>query len=227
MNPEDTSSLTKMDKIRIVVEYNELSESKKADYLKENGIDKKTIETYQKEAAAVMGIAPPAPKTRLEKLIDALQDDNENVRKDTIKELGGMRHRAKPAIDAIIDRMLNDPIDSVRSWSSWALTRIEPRNTDVTQAFLKCLTEDEESLQARNWSVVGLSVSERVHTEKRLIEVLHTGKPFAQFASIEALSRIGTNSSDFIAGLEIALESPNESLQKLAELKLSSIRAED
>ena len=56
-----------MDKIRIVVEYNELSESKKADYLKENGIDKKTIEAYQKEAASVMGIAPPAPKTRMEK----------------------------------------------------------------------------------------------------------------------------------------------------------------
>ena len=57
MDSEKTSSHTKMDKVRIVVEYSELSEDKKADYLEKNGIDEKTLKTYQQEAASVVGIS--------------------------------------------------------------------------------------------------------------------------------------------------------------------------
>ena len=231
MDSEKTSSHTKMDKVRIVVEYSELSEDKKADYLEKNGIDEKTLKTYQQEAASVVGISinpsPPQPKTRCEELIEKLQNDNENIRRDAARELGSMRHRAASSLDVLIDRMHNDSIDFVRSWSAWALSRIEPRNPNVIDGFLKSLAEDEHSINTRNWCVVGLSVSESDHAKTRLIKVLHTGKPFAQFAAIEVLARIGVDSSEFIEGLKIAIGSYNESLRQLAQKELSKIQAKD
>ena len=132
MDAEKKSSLTKMDKIRIVVEYSELSEDEKADYLKKNGIDQEKLKAYQQEAASVIGagidLSPPRPKTRCEELIEELKASNDHVRKDAARTLGYMRHRATLAVNALIDRMLNDPIDFVRSWSAWAITRIEPKN---------------------------------------------------------------------------------------------------
>ena len=55
MNSEKTPSLTKMDKIRIVVEYSELSGDEQAGYLKKNGIDQEQLRAYQREAAAIIG----------------------------------------------------------------------------------------------------------------------------------------------------------------------------
>ena len=83
-----------------------------------------------------------------------------------------MRHRAKSAVDALIDTMLNDPVDFVRSWSSWALTRIDPRNPDAVEAFLQGIAEDEDSINVRNWCAVGLSASDSDHVHYRLIEIL-------------------------------------------------------
>ncbi len=231
MDSQKTSSLTKMEKIGIVVEYSELSEDEKADYLKKHGIDQKTLKAYQKEAASILGGGmnqePPRPKTRCEELIDDLVAKNENVRRDAAKELGYMRHKAIAAVDALIDQMLNDEIDFVRSWSSWALTRIDPRNPDVIEAFLQGLAEDEDSLNTRNWCIVGLSVSESDHARNHLIKILKTGKPFAQFASIEALSRMKIKSVEFVEGLKLATDSENESLRELANKELSAIQAED
>ena len=218
-----------MDKIRIVVEYNELSENEKAEYLKNNGIDKETLKLYQQEATSIIGgnLSSPRPKTRCEELIEELKASNDNVRKDAAKELGFMRHRATSAVNALIDRMLNDPIDFVRSWASWALTRVDPRNPDAVQAFLQGLGEDEDATNVRNWCVVGLSVSENDHARKRLIKILKTGKPFAQFSSIEALSRMRVESTEFIEGLKAATKSENQSVQELAQLELSKIQASD
>ena len=88
-----------MKKIGIVVEYSELSEDEKADYLKKQGIDQKTLKAYQKEAASILGGGvnqePPRPKTRCEELIDDLVAKNENVRRDAAKELGYMRHKQR------------------------------------------------------------------------------------------------------------------------------------
>ena len=231
MNSEKAPSHTKMDKIRIVVEYSELSEDQKTEYLEKNGIDEKTLKTYQQEAASIVGISvnpsPPKPKTRCEELIEKLQNDNENIRRDAARGLGSMRHRATSAVDALIDSMLNDSIDFVRSWSAWALSRIEPRNPTVIEGFLQSLAEDEHSINARNWCVVGLSVSENDHVKNRLIELLHTGKPFAQFAAIEVLAHTGVNSPEFIEGLKITIDSHNESLRQLAQKELSRIQAEE
>ncbi len=234
MDSPETSSPTKMDKIRVVVEYNELIENQKAEFLKKNGIDEKTLKNYQNEAASILGIpaaaapaAPSKPKTRCEELIEELQHHNENIRRDVVKELGKMRYRATDAVDALIDRMLNDPIDFVRSWSAWALTRVEPRNPKTIKGFLKGLAEDEESVNTRNWCVVGLSVSDCDDAMNSLIEILHAGKPYAQFAAIEVLSNVKTNSPQFIAGLEIALQSTNPSLKKFAEEQLSELKSED
>jgi hypothetical protein len=228
MNSEKKSSLTKMEKIRIVVEYSELSKEEQADYLKENGIDQEQLKAYQKEAVTLLGggldLSPPRPKTRCEKLVEELKASNENIRTDAVKKLGGMRHRAKSAVGALIDTMLNDPIDFVRSWSSWALTRIDPRDPDAVEAFLKGIAEDEDSINVRNWCVVGLSASESDHVCHRLIEVLNNGEPFAQFSSIEALSRLGVKSTEFIEGLEAATNNKNESVQELARLELSKIK---
>lgn len=231
MDSKKTSSLTKMEKIGIVVEYSELSEDKKADYLKKHGIDQKTLKAYQKEAASILGVGmnpePPRPKTRCEELIDDLVASNENVRRDAAKELGYMRHKAIAAVDALIDQMLTDEIDFVRSWSSWALTRIDPRNPDVIEAFLQGIAEDEDSLHTRSWCVVGLSVSESDHARSRLIKLLKNGKPFAQFASIETLSRMKVDSVEFVEGLKLATDSENDSLRELANRELSAIQAED
>ena len=231
MNSEKNSSLTKMDKIRIVVEYGELSENEKADYLKNNGIDEETLKSYQQEAASIIGgstdLSPPRPKTRCEELIEELKASNDNVRKDAVRELGAMRHRATSAVDALINRMLNDPIDSVRSWAAWALTRVEPRNPDAVQAFLQGIAEDEDAINARNWCVVGLSISESDDVKNRLIQILKTGKPFAQFSSIEVLSRLGVKSTEFIEGLKAAINSENESVRELAQLELSKIQTSD
>ena len=231
MNSEKTSSHTKMDKIRIVVEYSELSEDQKAEYLEKNGIDEKTLKAYQQEAASVVGVSvnpePPKPKTRCEKLIEKLQDDNENLRRDAARELGSMRHRATSALDSLVDRMLNDSIDFVRSWSAWALTRIEPRNDKVIDGFLQGIAEDEDSINTRNWCVVGLSVSESDHARKHLIRILNTGEPFAQFAAIEVLSRMDVDSCEFVEGLKLALDSHNESLRTLAKLELARIQGQE
>lgn len=231
MDSEQASSLTKMDKIQIVVEYNELLEQKKAEFLEQKGIDEETLKAYQQEAALVLGIsidsAPPRPKTRCEELIEELRHDNENVRRDAVRELGSMRHKATSAVDALIDRMLNDSIDFVRSWSAWALTRVEPRSPKVIEGFLQSLAEDEHSINARNWCIVGLSVAESDHAQNRLVKIVHTGEPFAQFAAIEALTRMNVDSSEFIEGLKIAAGSYNESLKQLAKDELCRIQDKD
>lgn len=220
-----------MDKIRILVEYSELSKDEQAAYLKKNGIDQEQLKAYQKEAAAIIGggldLSPPRPKTRCEKLIEELKASNENIRTDAVRQLGGMRHRAKSAVGALIDTMLNDPIDFVRSWSSWALTRIDPRNPDAVEAFLQGIAEDEDAINVRNWCVVGLSASDKDHVHHRLIEVLKDGEPFAQFSSIEALSRLGVKSTEFIKCLKAATKNENQSVQKLAQLELSKIQTSD
>ena len=231
MSSEKNSPLTKMDRIRIVVEYSELSESEKAEYLKKNGIDQKTLQSYQQEAAVIIGGGQsqlqPQPKTRCEELIDELRERNEYARKDAARELGAMRHRATSAVEALIDRMLNDPIDFVRSWSSWALTRIDPRHPDVIEAFLQCITHDEEAVNARNWCAVGLSVSESDHVVERLIQILKNGQPFAQFSSIQVLSRMHVESPEYIEGLKAATGSDNESLQELARIELLKLQPSD
>ncbi|MGK0456985.1 MAG: HEAT repeat protein [Lentimonas sp.] len=228
MDPDKKSSLTKMDKIRIVVEYSELSEDEKADYLKKNGIDQEKLKAYQQEAVSVLGagmdLSPPRPKTRCEELIEELTARNDNVRKDAARALGYMRHRATLALNALIERMLNDPIDFVRSWSAWAITRIEPRNPDAIEAFIQSLNEDEHAVNVRNWCVVGLSASESDHVQNCMIKVLKTGKPFAQFSSIEVLSRMCPKSPEFIEGLKMAANSENQSLQELANLALSKMQ---
>ena len=33
-----------------------------------------------------------------------------------------MRYRATAAVDSLIDRMVNDPVDFVQTWSAWALS---------------------------------------------------------------------------------------------------------
>ena len=167
MDSEKNGSLTKMDKIRFVVEYSELSEDEKADYLKKNGIDEEQLKTFKLEVVSGLvgglDLAPLRPRTRCDELIEELKASNENIRRDAARELGGMRHRATASVNALIDRMLNDPIDFVRSWSSWALTRIDPRNPDTVEAFLQGIAEDEHAVNVRNWCVVGLSVSESDH----------------------------------------------------------------
>ena len=75
--------------------------------------------------------------------------------------------------------------------------------------------------------IVGLSVSESDHARNHLIKILKTGKPFAQFASIEALSRMKIKSVEFVEGLKLATDSENESLRELANKELSAIQAED
>jgi len=227
MDSENTSSRSKMDKIRIVVEYSGLSEDKRANYLKKNRISQKTLKAYQEEAAKIMGFELPKPKTRCEELIEELRNENENARRDAVRALGNMRHRATSAISSIIESMHNDSIDFVRSWSAWALTRISPRNPAVIDGFLKSLTEDEESLNTRNWCIVGLSVSDSDEVEEKLLDILHTGKPFAQFASIEVLVRVKNTSLKFVEGLKIALESENASLRKLAEIEISKFQDQD
>ncbi len=231
MSPEKSVSHKKMDKIRIVVEYSELSEDQKAEYLKKNGIDEEVLKIYQQEAASVVGVSvspePPKPKSRCEELIEELKDDNENTRRDAVKELGFLRHRATPAVEPLIDTMLNDSIDFVRSWSAWALTRIHPRHEKVIEGFLKALSEDGECINTRNWSVVGLSVSESDYAKDQLIKILHTGEPFAQFAAIEVLIAIKENSMEYIDGLKIAADSYNESLKLLAQKELTKLQPED
>lgn len=219
--------ISKIDKIKIVVEYNELDEKERDDYLKKNGINKKTFQEYQQEAASALGISPPKPKTKCERLIDELQNDNENVRRDAVKALGYMRHRATSAVNALIDTMLNDPIDFVRSWSAWALTRIEPRNPNVIQGFFKGLTEDEASLNTREWCAVGLGVCNNDEMIERLVDVLHNGQPYAQFASIQALSRTRITSPRYVQGLELALKSENGSLRKLVKIELSKLQSDN
>lgn len=231
MDSEKNGSLTKMDKIRFVVEYSELSEDEKADYLKKNGIDEEQLKTFKLEVVSGLvgglDLAPLRPKTRCDELIEELKASNENIRRDAARELGGMRHRATASVNALIDRMLNDPIDFVRSWSSWALTRIDPRNPDTVEAFLQGIAEDEHAINVRNWCVVGLSVSESDHVQHRLIKLLNDGRPFAQFSSIEALSRMGVESDEFIEGLRAATKNENESVQELARQKLAKLQTED
>lgn len=231
MSPENSASHTKMDKIRIVVECSELSEDEKAGYLEKNGINEEILKTYRHEAASVVGVSvhpePPKPKTRCEELIEELKDDNENLRRDVVKELGFLRHRATSAVEPLVNTMLNDSTDFVRSWSAWALTRIHPRHEKVIEGFLKALSEDEECINTRNWCVVGLSVSESDHARDQLIKILHTGKPFAQFAAIEVLATINAGSAKYIEGLKIAADSNNESLKQLARKELSKIQAND
>lgn len=231
MNSEGSASHTKMDKIRIVVEFSELRGDQKADYLKKNGIDEATLKQYQQEAASVIGVSvnpePPKPKTRCEILIEELNDDNENVRRDAAKALGLLRHRATSAVEPLVDSMLNDSIDFVRAWSAWALTRIHPRHEKVTKGFLKSLSEDEACINARNWSVVGLSVSDGDYVKDELIEILHTRKPFAQFAAIEVLMVMKEDSAKYVEGLKIAAGSHNQSLKQLAQRELSKIQSDD
>lgn len=228
MNSEETVPLTKMDKIRIVVEYNELEKNQKEAYLKKHKIGPEKMEAYQKEAASIIGIKhhPPLPKTRCEELIEQLASSNEDARRGAAKELGHLRHRSIPAVDSLIDRMLNDHIDFVRAWSSWALTRIEPRNPSVIEGFLQCVETEEHSVNARNWSIVGLTVSDSEHAQNRLIQILQTGKPFAQHSAIEILLKIGVKSSGFIEALKNASTSDNASLQKRAHEALSQIQPE-
>ena len=225
MNPSKFSQLSLMDKVRIVVECNQLAGDKKEAYLLKEGIDQSTFEECQKEAAAVVGIGTIAPieQSRCQELIEQLRSSNEALRRAAAKELGRMRSDSIPAIEHLIDRMLYDNVDFVRNWASWSLTRIEPKHPAVAEAFLQVIEKEEESSSVLGWSLAGIAASKTDYVINRLFVILNTGTIFVKISAIDAMFRIGNNSSQFIVALKEASDSKDELLRKKAIDVLSEI----
>ena len=231
MDPERASAPSIMEKIRIVMEHNQLADSEKEAYLKKEGIDRKIFELYQQEIASNLGIdsinkEPVAKKSRCEELIEQLCSSNDEVRRDAARELGRKPRESAEAINTLIERMLNDDADFVRNWSSWALAKIEPQHPDVVEGFLHIIENEKHGETVRNWSVVGISASKTDYVQDRLIEILNTGESFARISAIEAMHRIGSTSSQFVTALEEASNSLDEILRTEALNTLSRLRLE-
>ena len=220
------SSLSMMDKIRIVVEYNQLPNDCKQTYLLEQGISPETFQAYQQEAAAVIGVGTvePVQKSRCEELMEQLESANEAIRRTSAKELGRMRSDSIPAIEALVDRMLNDEVEFVRNWSAWSLVRIDPKHSTVVDAFLQVI-EQEQMSTVQAWSIVAISGSSTDYVKTRLLEIIDVGQPFARVSAINALFRMGSDISSFRAIVQQVSDSEDESWRRQATAVLAEIQS--
>lgn len=215
-----------MDKVRIVVEYNQLPDERRQAYLFEQGISAETFEGYRQQAAAVIGVdsVQTVEKSRCEELIEQLGSTDESVRRASAKELGRMRGDSVPAIEALVDRMLNDEVEFVRNWSAWSLVRIEPKHLSVVDAFLQVMQQEPVST-VQTWSIIAVSASKTDYVKTRLLEIIERGEPFARLSAINALFRMDSDTSSFHAIVQEALDSDDESLQRQASTILAEIES--
>ena len=142
-------------------------------------------------------------KVVVPELIDALLDEDPEVRAAAAFGLGKIGPEAKTAVPALINGLSDEDIEA-RSWAAIALGYIGPDSKEAVPELLKALRDDDPSLSG------GASVAlERIGLNPQqaitIVDMLKDGDSMVRMASAQALKGIGPDAIDILPALIEAL----------------------
>lgn len=192
-----------------------------------NGLKVKTV---RGRAAEVLGRIGEGAAPAVPALIEAMEDERPDVRREVLFALGNIGPQAKAAV-GVARKALADPDQSVRYSAVWTLGRIGPAASDALPELEKdvCNTNDPFFGSVCAWAMIRIDAK----NEKRikaalpvLIKALENEKSFVRSEAASTLSMIGPPAKEALPALKKAAGDPDETVAKAAAEAISKINGE-
>lgn len=153
----------------------------------------------------------------------SIEDEDESIREYSIIALGHQGRAARPVIQALIKRLLKDPIFDIRKDAAWALGEIGPEAKEAIPHLVEALQDEFEFVRREaieSLSKIGANPAEIVPA---FIKALKDQDWIVRREGAESLGKLGFRAKEAIPSLILVLKDPNENCRSSAKVALSKI----
>jgi HEAT repeat protein len=134
--------------------------------------------------------AAPLPGDRMRRLVETLQDSDQNVRRSAIDALGNIGPNAAGAAPALA-AALKDPDKHVRQRAAGALVTIGPNAAEAVPALAAALKDHDNDVRRLAALALGKIGPNAAEAEPALADTLKDPDTIVRLWAIEALGKIG------------------------------------
>ena len=191
-----------------------------------NGLKFKNV---RGRAAEVLGRIGEGAAPAVPALIEAMEDERPDVRREVLFTLGSIGPQAKAAV-AVARKALADPDQSVRYSAVWALGRIGPDASVALPDLEKdvCDTNDPYFGSVCAWAMIRIDAKNEKLIKQALpvlIKALENEKAFVRSEAASTLGLIGPPAKEALPALKKAASDSDETVAKAAAEAIDKISA--
>jgi len=159
-------------------------------------------------------------------LIEAMGDENGDVREEAADALGRIGPDARAAVPALT-KALSDEHEGVRYYAALALAAIGPDAGAAVPALIRALRDEKDFVRWKAARALGRIGPDAEAAIPAVIEMLDAGDGPDRWVAAEALAEIGPDAEAAVPALTKALEDDDEEVRRAAAEALKKIRGEE